>query len=299
MKRFSVCRFDANFGSQTVMFSFKCAGLQEVQPGQIKIMRKGSRMEVLVWRLLERVFFTKATRRAFSIPACTTPSEQLTFSTPSSHILLYKNAIFPVEAILRKILVDTHVDLISGLSSISESRQNKNRVRASGSLLTCDRANTHAWNIIYNIYKLKNKHKARSYVIYILLHTHTLSTQKHTRITLNVSSTLYSSMLWQFPYDTYLSRCITNRRNTWMGVENNQQLKYAFYMYCALCVNARNKYVIMTVTETVWWPKMWRALWPLLWNMHVLKIFQDTQLHCYTRELKKRFFYQNLKCINM
>ncbi|CAB3388404.1 Hypothetical predicted protein [Cloeon dipterum] len=40
--------FEANFGSQTVMLSFKCAGLPEVQPGQIKIMRKGSRMEVLV-----------------------------------------------------------------------------------------------------------------------------------------------------------------------------------------------------------------------------------------------------------
>ncbi|XP_059485067.1 unconventional myosin-Ia-like isoform X3 [Neocloeon triangulifer] len=40
--------FEANFGSQSVMFSFKCAGLPEVQPGQIKIMRKGSRMEVLV-----------------------------------------------------------------------------------------------------------------------------------------------------------------------------------------------------------------------------------------------------------
>ncbi|KAF4529655.1 hypothetical protein B566_EDAN017400 [Ephemera danica] len=39
--------FEANFGAQTVLFSFKCIGLAEVQLGQIKIMRKGSRMRVL------------------------------------------------------------------------------------------------------------------------------------------------------------------------------------------------------------------------------------------------------------
>ncbi|GFG33445.1 hypothetical protein Cfor_10035, partial [Coptotermes formosanus] len=40
--------FEANFGQQTVMFTFKCVGLPEVQPGQIRILRKGNKMEVLV-----------------------------------------------------------------------------------------------------------------------------------------------------------------------------------------------------------------------------------------------------------
>nr|XP_022908760.1 uncharacterized protein LOC111420090 isoform X2 [Onthophagus taurus]XP_022910767.1 uncharacterized protein LOC111421809 isoform X2 [Onthophagus taurus] len=40
--------FEANFGSQTVTFTFKCVGLPEVQHGQIRVMRKGARMEVLV-----------------------------------------------------------------------------------------------------------------------------------------------------------------------------------------------------------------------------------------------------------
>ncbi|KAG5887700.1 hypothetical protein JTB14_010771 [Gonioctena quinquepunctata] len=39
--------FEANFGSQTVLFTFKC-GLPEVQPGQIRVLRKGNKMEVLV-----------------------------------------------------------------------------------------------------------------------------------------------------------------------------------------------------------------------------------------------------------
>ncbi|XP_030747768.1 unconventional myosin-Ib [Sitophilus oryzae] len=39
--------FEANFGSQTVTFTFKC-GLPEVQPGQIRVLRKGNKMEVLV-----------------------------------------------------------------------------------------------------------------------------------------------------------------------------------------------------------------------------------------------------------
>ncbi|XP_066141982.1 unconventional myosin-Ib isoform X1 [Euwallacea fornicatus] len=39
--------FEANFGSQTVTFTFKC-GLPEVQPGQIRVFRKGAKMEVLV-----------------------------------------------------------------------------------------------------------------------------------------------------------------------------------------------------------------------------------------------------------
>ncbi|KAG8231561.1 hypothetical protein J437_LFUL011739 [Ladona fulva] len=39
--------FEANFGQQTVLFTFKCMGLPEVQPGQIKIFRKGNKMEVL------------------------------------------------------------------------------------------------------------------------------------------------------------------------------------------------------------------------------------------------------------
>ncbi|XP_057666358.1 unconventional myosin-Ib isoform X2 [Diorhabda carinulata] len=39
--------FEANFGSQTVTFTFKC-GLPEVQPGQIRVLRKANKMEVLV-----------------------------------------------------------------------------------------------------------------------------------------------------------------------------------------------------------------------------------------------------------
>ncbi|KAI4459898.1 myosin [Holotrichia oblita] len=41
-------RFEANFGAQTVTFTFKCTGLPEVQPGQIRVLRKGNKMEVLV-----------------------------------------------------------------------------------------------------------------------------------------------------------------------------------------------------------------------------------------------------------
>ncbi|XP_065169403.1 unconventional myosin-Ia isoform X2 [Atheta coriaria] len=40
--------FEANFGSQIVTFIFKCMGLPEVQPGQIRVLRKGNKMEVLV-----------------------------------------------------------------------------------------------------------------------------------------------------------------------------------------------------------------------------------------------------------
>ena len=41
-------RFEANFGQQTVTVTFKCMGLPEVQPGQIKIVRKSGKMEVIV-----------------------------------------------------------------------------------------------------------------------------------------------------------------------------------------------------------------------------------------------------------
>nr|CAD7586434.1 unnamed protein product [Timema genevievae] len=40
--------FEANFGQQTVMVAFKCMGLPEVQPGQIRISRKGNKMEIHV-----------------------------------------------------------------------------------------------------------------------------------------------------------------------------------------------------------------------------------------------------------
>jgi myosin-1 len=40
--------FEANFGSQTVTFTFKCMGLPEVQPGQIRVLRKANKMEVHV-----------------------------------------------------------------------------------------------------------------------------------------------------------------------------------------------------------------------------------------------------------
>ncbi|KAJ8930515.1 hypothetical protein NQ314_016677 [Rhamnusium bicolor] len=42
-----IITFEANFGPQTVTFTFKC-GLPEVQPGQIRVLRKGNKMEVLV-----------------------------------------------------------------------------------------------------------------------------------------------------------------------------------------------------------------------------------------------------------
>lgn len=41
-------RFEANFGQQTVLFTFKCGGLAEVQHGQPKVNRKGNRMEIIV-----------------------------------------------------------------------------------------------------------------------------------------------------------------------------------------------------------------------------------------------------------
>lgn len=40
--------FEANFGSQIVTFTFKCVGLPEVLPGQIKVLRKSNKMEILV-----------------------------------------------------------------------------------------------------------------------------------------------------------------------------------------------------------------------------------------------------------
>ena len=41
-------RFQATFGNQIVTFVFKSTGLPEVQPGQMKIARKGNRMEVVL-----------------------------------------------------------------------------------------------------------------------------------------------------------------------------------------------------------------------------------------------------------
>ncbi|XP_054257245.1 unconventional myosin-Ib-like, partial [Macrosteles quadrilineatus] len=40
--------FEANFGQQTVAVVFKCTGLPEVQPGQIRVMRRANKMEILV-----------------------------------------------------------------------------------------------------------------------------------------------------------------------------------------------------------------------------------------------------------
>ncbi|KAL1132716.1 hypothetical protein AAG570_010668 [Ranatra chinensis] len=40
--------FEANFGQQTVTVTFKCLGIPEVQPGQIRIIRKTGKMEVIV-----------------------------------------------------------------------------------------------------------------------------------------------------------------------------------------------------------------------------------------------------------
>ncbi|XP_042900119.2 unconventional myosin-Ib [Parasteatoda tepidariorum] len=40
--------FEANFGKENVVLAFKCSGLPEVQPGQVKIYRRGNRMEVVL-----------------------------------------------------------------------------------------------------------------------------------------------------------------------------------------------------------------------------------------------------------
>ncbi|XP_045467548.1 unconventional myosin-Ia [Harmonia axyridis] len=40
--------FEANFGSQLVTFAFKCVGLPEVQPGQMRVLRKANKMEILM-----------------------------------------------------------------------------------------------------------------------------------------------------------------------------------------------------------------------------------------------------------
>ncbi|GLH07217.1 Unconventional myosin IC [Gryllus bimaculatus] len=40
--------FEANFGQQTVLFAFKCTGLTETNPSQLRITRRGNRMEVLI-----------------------------------------------------------------------------------------------------------------------------------------------------------------------------------------------------------------------------------------------------------
>jgi hypothetical protein len=38
--------FEANFGHQLVDFCFRCVGFPELQPGQIRIVRRVARMEV-------------------------------------------------------------------------------------------------------------------------------------------------------------------------------------------------------------------------------------------------------------
>ncbi|KAL3276527.1 hypothetical protein HHI36_011904 [Cryptolaemus montrouzieri] len=40
--------FEANFGSQLVMFTFKCVGLPEIPPGQMRVLRKANKMEILM-----------------------------------------------------------------------------------------------------------------------------------------------------------------------------------------------------------------------------------------------------------
>ncbi|XP_022240517.1 unconventional myosin-Ib-like isoform X3 [Limulus polyphemus] len=40
--------FEANFGKENAILTFKSVGLPEVQPGQLKITRKGNRMEVII-----------------------------------------------------------------------------------------------------------------------------------------------------------------------------------------------------------------------------------------------------------
>ncbi|KAK8379939.1 hypothetical protein O3P69_019756 [Scylla paramamosain] len=45
----NICtEFDANFGQHSVLFTFKTAGLAELVPGQIRIMRRHNRMEVVL-----------------------------------------------------------------------------------------------------------------------------------------------------------------------------------------------------------------------------------------------------------
>lgn len=46
---FFVNRFEANFGQQTVIFSFKYAGVADMSQGPVKVTRKANRMEITVW----------------------------------------------------------------------------------------------------------------------------------------------------------------------------------------------------------------------------------------------------------
>ena len=46
---FCFTRFEANFSAHSVHFSFKSAGLPEVLPGQVKIAKRGHRMEIVLW----------------------------------------------------------------------------------------------------------------------------------------------------------------------------------------------------------------------------------------------------------
>lgn len=41
-------RFEVNFGGQTVLLTFKCAGNPDIQFNQPKVCRKGNRMEIIV-----------------------------------------------------------------------------------------------------------------------------------------------------------------------------------------------------------------------------------------------------------
>lgn len=47
----TIFRFEANFGQQTVVFTFKCGALTEMPhsgQGQTRVTRKGNRMEVVI-----------------------------------------------------------------------------------------------------------------------------------------------------------------------------------------------------------------------------------------------------------
>lgn len=87
------CRFEANFGSQTVTFTFKCMGLPEVQPGQIRVLRKANKMEVHVWHFAKHILETSIMITAIRVIHCTIVLTMISGNMLSSFWILFWTAV--------------------------------------------------------------------------------------------------------------------------------------------------------------------------------------------------------------
>jgi len=73
-----------------------------------------------------------------------------------------------------------------------------------------------------------------------------------------------------------------------MGVATTKTVEICILYVCTLCVKKKNS-VVITVTETALCDDQ-KCDKGIVTSIMKLNIFEDTQLHCYTRELKKRDF---------